>query len=314
MKERTVLAALVFLLPCGIAVRSQADARTDQAGLALERLEARTGLSARAVWPNLTAETKKIQRRCKFALVVIGTDWKGGIEGLKHLRNLPGLRGVMFSHPDFSDDWCECLRGMTELKEVYVWGERFTDKGLKCLQGLRGLEALSLLQTKVTDKGLIALEGMSKLRWLCLAGTRVTDAGMAHLRRAMELRRLNLDATDVTGDGMAHLEGATRMEWLRLSGLLVFRPDGRLASAGLRHLRGMKHLKYLSIGDLEASPAEMRALLGRCQSLDRIEAGSLVFTRDGWIDRDGGSLDRVTRRIFDHLKDRRRTMPHNEVE
>jgi hypothetical protein len=298
----SLFTALVVLLSCGTAARSQEDARRDRAGRALERLGARTGLSAQAVWPNLTKETKKFQRQNKYALVVIGTDWKGGIEGLKHLRALPGLRGVMFSHPDFSDEWCECLRGMTGLKEVYVQGEHFTDKGLRCLRGLRELEALSLIMTQITDKGLTHLEGMTKLRWLSLAVTRVSDAGMAHLRRAPDLRHLNLDTTDVTGDGLAHLKGATRMEWLRLSGPLVYG-----SGAGLRHLKGMKHLKYLSIGELSAPEAEMKALLRQCKGLDRIEAGDLVFTRDGWKTREAlteeAAKQRIRKRVLDNIKD-----------
>src|SRR5262249_8139964 len=181
--SRSFFTVLVMLFSCGTTVRSQEDARRERAGRALERLGARTGPSAQAVWPNLTKEAKKLQSQNKYALVVIGTDWKGGIEGLKHLRDLPGLRGVMFSHPDFSDKWCECLRDNTDLKEVYLCGEHFTDKGLRSLQRLRDLEALSLLFTQVTDEGLRDLEGMTKLRWLCLMRTRVTDAGMAHLRR-----------------------------------------------------------------------------------------------------------------------------------
>jgi hypothetical protein len=297
-----VFTALFVLLSCGTAGRSQEDARRDRAGRALERLGARTGLSAQAVWPNLTKEAKKLQSQNKYALVVIGTDWKGGVEGLEHLRDLPGLRGVMFSHPDFSDKWCECLRDKTDLKEVYLCGEHFTDKGLRSLQRLRDLEALSLLFTQVTDEGLRDLEGMTKLRWLCLMRTRVTDAGMAHLRRATGLRYLNLGLTSVTGSGLVHLKGATQLEWLQLSGPLVLGYD-----AGLRHLQGMTHLKYLYIGDLTATEAEMKALLRQCKGLDHVKTRDMVYTRDGWKDREWLSEDgvkqRMRKRVLDNIKD-----------
>jgi hypothetical protein len=297
-----------LLLPAWLWIGSAkaADGK-EQPGEALERLGARVGRSALAVWPWVTDETKKLVSQNKYALVVIGTDWTGGVEGLKYLKAQAGIRGVMFSHRAFEDAWCECLKEMSNLKEVYVWGERFTDKGMKALEGLRELEALSLATTQVTDDGLAVVKGMKRLQWLSLAGVfRITDAGAEHLRGLKELRRLNLDCTEITGDGMVHLKGATRMEWLRLSGCLVVgenRPDGRMVPAGLKYLEAMKRLKYLDIGSMQTSPAEMKALMEKVKTLERIETSDLVLTREGWKDRQGRGLDRVLQRVLDNLKD-----------
>jgi len=294
MKEKALFVALVLSLSSGPLVRTRADDRVEQPGPALERLGARTGLSAQAVWPNLTAEAKKLQRQNKYALIVIGEDWKGGVKGLNYLKAQPGVRGVMFSHPDFSDDWVRCLEEMKDLKYVYVYGERFTDKGLKSLRHLRDLEALSLLQTSITDKGLACLEGMTKLRWLSLCLTPVTGDGMVHLRRATELRWLNLDGTDVVDDGIAPLKNATKMEWLRLSG----HPAGK---AGLKHLAEMRNLKALSIGSLITSEDELKKMMDRAKGLEYIGTSDGVWTREGW--KEGPSIEENLRRVRQRIRD-----------
>jgi hypothetical protein len=250
----------------------------------LERLGALTGLPALALRANTTGDDNWAapQRRNRFAFVVIGQNWKGGAEGLKHLQAVPGLRGVSFSHSDFCDDWAECLRKIDGLKEVYIQGEKFTDKGMQSLRHFKGLEALSLLGTGVTDKGLACVEEMTEMRWLCLAMTDVSDDGLAHLRRMKELRRLNLDSSSTSGEGMAHLKDATKLEWLRLSGMLVIheeRPDARTGLAALRHLHGMKQLKYLSIGSMMASPEEMQTLLKAVKGLKSIDTQYGKMTR-----------------------------------
>jgi hypothetical protein len=304
MRGLILSAVLGLSLTCGVVARSEPEEGGEQPGAALERLGARTGSYALATMPYQTdgPKAKLLQRQNKYAYVVIGTDWKGGREGLKYLQALPGLRGVNFTHPDFCDGWAECLREVKDLKEVYVHGRGFTDRGMRSLRHLKGLEALSLLDTGVTDEGLACLEGMAELRYLSLAGTDVTDAGLAHLRGMKHLRRLNLDCSSTTGAGMAHLKDATELEWLRLSGLLVIheeRPDARLASASLRHLHGMKGLKYLSIGSMQTTEAEMEALMRAVKGLERIESTDGVLTRDGWKDPEDirDKLQRVLKRI-----------------
>lgn len=335
MRMTTLALALLFTVTCGAGRNAWANDGDEQPGPALERLGARTGVSALAVWPRVTAETKKLQRQNKYTLVVIGTDWKGGIKGLKYLKALPGVRGVMFSHKDFSDDWCGCLQGMTHMKELYVQSERFTDEGMKSLEGLKELEAVSLACTGVTDKGLAFLANKSKLQWLSLAAAyRVTDAGMVHLEDATGLRQLNLEDTQVGGDGMAHLKRATKMEWLRLSGLMFLDENGpkaRWGVAGLKHLTGMKDLKYLSIGSMliaeapaklmEGDPqqatwpnylacglataAEVAALTDQAKGLDSIESSLCGWTRAGKKPAPTlqEKLNRVAEKLLDNIKD-----------
>jgi hypothetical protein len=288
----------------------------EKPGSALKRLGARTGDSALVCWPRWKEDTEKLQRQNEFTYVVIGVDWKGGIAGLKYLKPALGVRGVMFSHPDFSDEWCLCLRELKGLREVYVMGKRFTDKGMESLRHLRDLEALSLLETQVTDKGLACLKEMTKLQMLRLARSDgITDKGLAILEKMRELRKLDLYLTNTSGDGNVHLQNATKMEWLRLSGCsFIVKGTGddncRFANAGLRHLLKMENLRYLSIGDMvvcveeetkllkkkEASKwtdrdslrhfrsqaATMRAVLKVAKNLEGINTDDGKFTRNGW--------------------------------
>ena len=60
-----------------------------------------------------------------------------------------------------------------------------TDKAMEHLKGLSQLRVLWLYGTKVTDAGLEHLKGLSQLQVLRLNGTKVTEAGVAKLRKAL---------------------------------------------------------------------------------------------------------------------------------
>lgn len=298
-----ILALIASALSCGDCVAGDKD---EPAGHELEKLGARTGSYAQALWPRMTPEMKALQKKNRFTLVIIGSDWKGGLEGLKHLRQLPGVRGVMFAHPKATDEWSEVLRAMPKLKDVYFQQASITDKTTAALQPLKDLEALSLNQTSVTDQGMTSLKKLRRLQWLSLAGTKITDAGLAHLNGLTELRHLNLDFTDTSGAGNLHLKGSRKMEWLRLSGRAVIMPNGeiKLPKAGVRHLAEMKNLSYLSIGGMDGSEADMKRLLQQLPPLQSIEASELRLTRDGWKDRNiQAGLKRAAQRIRDNARE-----------
>lgn len=283
-------------------------ARKDEpAGSELEKLGARTGMEAAALWPRLTPEMKALQRKNRFTLVIIGRDWTGGVEGLRRLHPQLGVRGVMFTHPKVTDEWCECLRALPKLKEVYFQQAGITDQSIAVLQGLQELEAISLCLTSVTDRGLASLKNLPRLQWLSFAGTKITDEGLAHLKGLTELRHLNLDYTDTTGAGNLYLRELTKMEWLRLSGRAVIKPNDvvRFPKAGVRHLAKMKKLRYLSIGGMDYSEADMKKLLNQLPELPSIDTSDLTLTRDGWKERDvRAGFKRAAQRIRDNVGER----------
>ena len=67
-----------------------------------------------------------------------------------------------------------------------------TDAGLKHVKGLTQLRDLYLDETKITDAGLEDLRGLTELRTLCLGDTQVTDAGLANLKGLTQLQELLL--------------------------------------------------------------------------------------------------------------------------
>jgi hypothetical protein len=60
-----------------------------------------------------------------------------------------------------------------------------TDAELKHLKGLDQLRWLYLKNTQVTNAGLEYLKGLGKLQWLYLKNTQVTDSGIKNLQKAL---------------------------------------------------------------------------------------------------------------------------------
>jgi hypothetical protein len=119
------------------------------------------------------------------------------------------------------------LRGLTDLKFLYLYRTGVTDAGLAHLKVFPRLQRLALGDTKVTDAGLKHLSGLSELSDLDLSRTAVTDAGLAHLKACKGLRDLYLNHTKVTDAGVEHLRGQTGLRSLSLCDTGV--TDGGLA-------------------------------------------------------------------------------------
>src|SRR5437870_8669622 len=98
----------------------------------------------------------------------------GEVERDEQRPGRPVLK-VLLGNTPTTDGTLVYLRGQSELRELYLLGNRVTDVGLRHLEGLSRLETLSLARTEVTDMGLRHLEGLSRLRSLDLEGTPVSD-------------------------------------------------------------------------------------------------------------------------------------------
>ncbi|MBC8869320.1 MAG: HEAT repeat domain-containing protein [Planctomycetes bacterium] len=107
-----------------------------------------------------------------------------------------------------TDAWLVPLKGMTELRSLFLANTHITDAGLANLRGLTNLQELRLQNTRIGDAGLAHLAGLTKLEWLELTGTQVTDAGLAHLERMANLKSLFLSGTKVTEEGVKKLTRA----------------------------------------------------------------------------------------------------------
>ena len=135
--------------------------------------------------------------------------------------------------------WLRNLLGVDFLSDVtYVDYKQATDAGLEHLKGLTNLRSLWLDNTQVTDAGLEHLKGLTSLQLLGLNRTKVTDAGLMHLKGLTSLQILGLDRTQVTDAGLVHLKGLTNLVSLDLE-------NTEVADVGLEHLKGLDNLRIL---------------------------------------------------------------------
>jgi len=104
-----------------------------------------------------------------------------------------------------NDAAMEHLNGLPRLSAV-VCDTRVTDVGLEQLKGLTQLRELYLEYLDVTDIGLEHLKALTQLQALYLSGTRVTDAGLDHLKALTQLRKLTVEDTRVTDQGVKKLQ------------------------------------------------------------------------------------------------------------
>lgn len=97
----------------------------------------------------------------------------------------------------------------------------------------------------------------------------LTDDQLAHLTRLRGLRSLALHQNPITDQGLAHLAPLTGIEDLWLS------CGSGLTSAGLRYLRGLRHLRLLDLSHTWVDDAGVE-LLSRLPRLERLY---LSYTR-----------------------------------
>jgi hypothetical protein len=84
----------------------------------------------------------------------------------------------------------------------------FSDKQLEHVKGLRQLKMLFILDTKITDRGLEYLIDVPQLEYLYLDGTSVTDIGLDSLKCLTRLKYLEICQAKVTGEGLNRLQEA----------------------------------------------------------------------------------------------------------
>lgn len=129
------------------------------------------------------------------------------------------LARVDFSFTQVTDDDMMGLKGLADLRELYLCGTDITDAGLEHVRGLRALEVLDLWRCgNVTDAGLEHLEGMPSLRRLSLWNTEITDVGLGHVLRLTSLRELDLSHTRITRDGLEQVKALPSLQRIELVG------------------------------------------------------------------------------------------------
>jgi internalin A len=184
---------------------------------------------------------------------------------LEHLEGMNRLELLSLQFAGITDAGLAHVRNLTNLKRVYIDGNRIagsgiTDAGLAHLKGLYKLSTLSLQATQVSDAGLAHLQGLTNLSELNLSETKVSDRGLAHLAALTKLSGLWLRGTLVSDAGLAHLKGLTNLSVLDLVRTQV-------SDAGLAHLKGLPKLKVLVLDHDRVSKDAIKELTRALPSL-----------------------------------------------
>jgi hypothetical protein len=113
--------------------------------------------------------------------LVIGDDWRGQPDDLRHLR------------------W------VTDLEQIHLTGKRITDEEMKYVAQAPNLESIVLHRTSVTDAGLAFLAQMPHLSSVDIQYLTLSDEGVQHLTKIENLYRLSLKGTKVSDEGARQL-------------------------------------------------------------------------------------------------------------
>jgi hypothetical protein len=127
---------------------------------------------------------------------------------------LADVTQVYFGKTQATNSAIEQIKGLTQLRGVFLENTHITDAGLEYIEGLAQLEVLWLNETATTDAGLVHLKNLTQLLNLSLDKTLVTDTGLESLRRLTQLSVLHLANTPVTDKGVNELQQALPNCWI----------------------------------------------------------------------------------------------------
>jgi hypothetical protein len=184
--------------------------------------------------------------------------WLREALGDEHFRKVVTLDlsygGPRLGENRITDERLTLIEGVPDLTTLELGrGFEITDEGLVHLRGLTNLKVLYLYNTSVEGPGLRHLTRLKRLEYLALNGAPVTDEGLSQIARFPRLRSLNVAATRITDDGLKHLAGLRTLEQLRLS-------DMDITDTGLVHLEGLTAATSIEIARTKVTGAGIRRL------------------------------------------------------
>ena len=141
-----------------------------------------------------------------------------------------------------------------DLTMLHCQGVEIADDQLKHISHLTGLNNIDLNGTNILGTGLKYLAGLKSLRKLWLSCTHVGDNELSYLLNFPLLEGLGLSDTPTTNDGMVVVGKITSLEVLSLS--------AGVGDEGLAHLKGLKNLRWLSVGDRGVTDKGLACLEG----------------------------------------------------
>jgi len=195
-------------------------------------------------------------------------------EGLTYLKDKTNLELLDFRNCTLlSDQGLEHLRGLSNLRDLKVWGPGITNTGVEYLSSLQSLRILSLQDCSIDDAGIEQLTEMTSLEDLTLFRLFISDEGLRHVGQLTNLKRLSLRANVVGSEGLAHLTMLQSLEYLDLSETIV-------EDEGLAHLKPLSHLTELNLWATRIGDDGM-TYLAELQSLQRLNLENVGYPSGG---------------------------------
>ncbi len=201
---------------------------------------------------------------------------------LAPISHLTGLQILILYQTGITDEQMKYLKPLRALRALELSNEfSIGNTGIAALKDLPALEYLSL-DLGVTDAGLKHVGQLHNLRWLKIGTEKIRGPGLAELANLPRLERLCLctsfqSQTQISDRHIKYLEGLKQLKSLTLWGntcnnltdaslasiskltnleeLHFIRSGQRLTSAGLAHLRQLKHLRKLDLGSAQINDA-----------------------------------------------------------
>jgi len=128
-----------------------------------------------------------------------------------------------------------------DLQMLFCYGVEIVDDEFKYLSHLTGLQELYLRNTGILGTGLKYIANLNSLKRIRVDNTHVGDNELAYLSDLPSLESLNIGLTPTTDNGMVHVGKIASLKDLVLS--------RGVGDEGLRHLKGLTSLRWLSVGN-----------------------------------------------------------------
>ena len=124
------------------------------------------------------------------------------VSGLTNLRDL-----TIWGCPLESDSW-QYLRNLPRLKRLDIRHLTLGDSAVRYIADISSLESLSLMNTEVSGDVPLGLERLTRLWGLALTGESVDDQTLLQLHSLKHLKKIYIRSPNVTADGKAALKHA----------------------------------------------------------------------------------------------------------
>jgi internalin A len=146
---------------------------------------------------------------------------------------------------EIDDDQLRHVSHVTGLEEINLNGTNILGTGLKYFVKLKSLKGLSLNNTHVGDNELAYLSDLPSLKYINLLSTPTGDEGMEHVGKIKSLTGLTL-SQGVGNEGLRHLKGLTLLRWLSVRNQCI-------TDEGLSYLAGLTKMETLYLRNTQIS-------------------------------------------------------------